>query len=166
MRCSNFLSCGSVLGRRPHATAVIGGSTWYPAIKGLVRFFQTDAGVVVATEITGLPAPTEECTAPVFGFHIHGGGSCTGNATDPFADALTHYNPAVCPHPYHAGDLPPLFGNNGFAFSVVLTDRFTVSEIIGKTIIVHSKPDDFTTQPAGNSGNKIACGIIQSTLRS
>lgn len=165
MRCSNFLNCGSVLGKRPHATAVIEGSTEYPAIKGTVRFFQTDAGVVVATEVTGLPAPTERCRSPVFGFHIHGGGSCTGNRTDPFADALTHYNPGNCPHPYHAGDLPPLFGNNGYAFSAVLTDRFTVNEIIGKTIIVHSAPDDFTTQPAGNSGAKMACGIIKSTPR-
>lgn len=166
MRCSNFLNCGSILGRMPHATAVIGGSTQYPAIAGLVRFFQTDAGVVVATEVTGLPALGGECATPVFGFHIHGGGSCTGNAADPFVDAMTHYNPDNCPHPYHAGDLPPLSGNNGFAFSVVLTNRFTVSEIIGKTVIIHSKQDDFTTQPAENSGDKIACGVIRSTLRS
>jgi Cu-Zn family superoxide dismutase len=57
--------------------------------------------------------------------------------------------------------MPPLFGNQGYAFLMFLTDRFTAREIIGKTVIIHDKPDDFTTQPAGNSGNKIACGVIQ-----
>jgi len=46
-------------------------------------------------------------------------------------------------------------------FSMVLTNRFNLSEIIGKTIIIHSSVDDFTTQPAGNSGTKIACGEIR-----
>jgi len=63
-------------------------------------------------------------------------------------------------HPHHAGDLPPLFGNNGYALSMFLTTRFSVSEIIGRTVILHSAPDDFTSQPAGNSGVKIACGVI------
>ena len=84
----------------------------------------------------------------------------TGNEDDPFADAKTHYNPKSCPHPYHAGDLPPLFSANGYAYSAVLTDRFTVDEIIGKTVVIHSSPDDFTTQPSGNAGRKIACGVI------
>ena len=92
--------------------------------------------------------------------HIHSGMSCTGNKTDNFADAMTHYNPDNCPHPYHAGDMPPIFGVNGTAFSVFLTDRFSVKEIIGKSVIIHANPDDFTTQPSGNSGEKIACGII------
>ena len=74
---------------------------------------------------------------------------------------MTHYNPNQCAHPYHAGDLPPLFGSNGYAFEAFLTDRFTVSEVIGRTVIIHSKPDDFSTQPSGNSGEKIACGEIR-----
>jgi Cu-Zn family superoxide dismutase len=41
-----------------------------------------------------------------------------------------------------------------------LTNRFTLDEIIGRVIIIHDKPDDFTSQPSGNSGNKIACGKI------
>ena len=61
----------------------------------------------------------------------------------------------------HAGDLPPLFGNHGFAFAVFLTDRFSVREVLGKTVIVHLKPDDFTTQPSGSAGEKIACGEIR-----
>ena len=79
---------------------------------------------------------------------------------DTFADVGKHYNPQNCPHPAHAGDMPPFFSNNGYAVQMFLTDRFTVEEIIGKTIIVHSGPDDFTSQPAGNAGMKIACGEI------
>ena len=54
---------------------------------------------------------------------------------------------------------------NGKAFSAFLTDTFTVKEVLGRAIIIHSKPDDFTSQPAGNSGEKIACGIITPTAR-
>ena len=79
-----------------------------------------------------------------------------------FANTMGRYNPDMCMHPYHAGDMPPLFANNGHAFMMFLTDRFTINEIIGKTIILHSEPDDFHSQPSGNSGNKIACGVIES----
>ncbi|MCX7614928.1 MAG: superoxide dismutase family protein, partial [Clostridiales bacterium] len=68
-----------------------------------------------------------------------------------------------CNHPGHAGDLPPLFGNYGHAFMAVFTGRVSVSEIIGRTVIIHASPDDFTTQPSGNSGKKIACGQIYRT---
>ena len=154
----NFLS---FLKQRPPAFAEIRGSSSYPRISGNVYFYQTRAGVIVSAHIANLPSGSEQCSSPVFAFHIHSGGSCSGNDTDPFADAMTHYNPYNCPHPYHAGDLPPLFGNNGLAFSAFLTDRFAVKEIIGKTVIIHSSPDDFTTQPSGNSGMKIACGVIK-----
>ena len=43
----------------------------------------------------------------------------------------------------------------------VLTNRFTVREIIGKTVVIHNMPDDFRSQPAGDSGMKIACGVIE-----
>ena len=112
-----------------------------------LNFYQRKAGVIVIAE--------------VFGFHIHSGNSCTGNADDYFADSMGHYNPRDCPHPYHAGDMPPLFGNNGYAFAAFFTDRFTVKEIVGKTVIIRSESDDFTTQPSGNPGAKIACGVIK-----
>jgi Cu-Zn family superoxide dismutase len=57
--------------------------------------------------------------------------------------------------------MPPLFAGTGRAFLAFFTDRFTVDEIIGRTVVVHAKPDDFTTQPSGNSGSKIACGQIR-----
>ncbi|MBQ9112502.1 MAG: superoxide dismutase family protein [Clostridia bacterium] len=152
---------GGILRRRPTAQASVRGSDRYPEIYGTVEFYETPFGVMVAAQISGLPSPVGDCYSPVFGFHIHGGGSCTGNADDPFANAGMHYDPRRCPHPYHAGDLPPLFGADGYAFSMFLTDRFTVDEIIGKTVIIHSRPDDFTTQPSGNSGVKMACGRIE-----
>lgn len=111
--------------------------------------------------VTGLPKNSDKCSQPIFAMHIHSGGSCSGNETDYFANAMTHYNPNNCPHPYHAGDLPPLFGCDGTAFSAFLTNRFSVQDIVGRTIIIHAKLDDFTTQPSGNSGTKMACGVIK-----
>ena len=153
----------SVLRGRAQASAHIAGSESYPDISGLVRFFQTDRGVVVCAEICGLPRDSRPCRERIFGFHIHEGADCLGNMDDPFAGAMSHYNPNGCAHPHHAGDLPPLFGNNGAALSLFLTNRFSIDEVIGKTVIVHDHPDDFTTQPSGNSGTKIACGVIQRT---
>ena len=57
--------------------------------------------------------------------------------------------------------MPPLFANAGYAFLVFYTDRFTVPEVVGRTVVIHDMPDDFTTQPAGNSGKKIACGVVK-----
>lgn len=58
------------------------------------------------------------------------------------------------------GDLPPLIENNGYAYMQVLINKFKIKDILGKVIIIHDSPDDFTTQPSGNSGIKIACGKI------
>ena len=151
----------ALLRRQPEASAVISGSDKYPDIEGTVKFYQTPFGVLTVTEVSGLPYYTAPCSGHIFAFHIHRGDSCTGNQTDPFANALTHYDPDSCPHPYHAGDMPPLFGSAGYAFSAFLTDRFSVGDIIGRTVIIHSGADDFSTQPSGNSGEKIACGLIE-----
>lgn len=105
----------------------------------------------MTAEVSGLPHDG------FYAFHIHEGGSCTG---DSFSETGSHYNPTNTSHPNHAGDLPPLLSHHGKAQMSVLTGRFRVDEIIGKTVIIHSGPDDFTTQPSGNSGQKIACGII------
>lgn len=146
--------------RRPGtATAEIRGSADYPDIRGTVRFRQTRAGVLVTAEISGLPEDNPAGNG-IFAFHIHEGDSCTGTDTDPFSHARRHYNPGGMAHPFHAGDMPPLFGNHGYAYLSFLTDRFTVNEIIGRTVIIHHGVDDFLTQPAGNAGVRIACGII------
>lgn len=151
----------SVLSQKPNAVSIISGSEKYKNIHGIAKFYYTMDGVLVYIQVSGLPSHKPGCTGPVFAVHIHEGNSCSGTKTDPFANAKMHYNPDNCKHPYHAGDMPPLFGNNGQAVSVFLTDRFTLREIIGKTIIIHSEPDDFTSQPSGNAGEKIACGVIK-----
>ena len=93
------------------------------------------------------------------------GTSCTGNSDDEFANAKAHYNPKNCPHPFHVGDLPPLIENNGYSYMSVFINKFKVKDIIGKVLIIHDMPDDFTTQPSGNSGTKIACGKIQKAFK-
>ena len=146
---------------KPNALAQVKGSMFFPEIQGGVWLYQTGLGVLVVADIEGLPKNLNECDSPIFAFHIHDGKSCTGSGADPFADVGMHYNPKGCPHPYHAGDLPPLFSANGNAFSVVLTNRFSVDEIVGRTVVIHSKVDDFKTQPSGDAGTKIACGEIK-----
>lgn len=150
----------TALHHMPAAYAELTGNPGNGEITGIVRFYPTEDGTLVNAEVYGLPI-TENCSPDIFGFHIHEGISCTGDSSDPYANSKGHYNPSHCPHPAHAGDMPPLFGNSGFAWMMYVTDRFSIPELIGKTVIIHSNPDDFTTQPSGNSGNKIACGTIQ-----
>ena len=142
------------------AFAIVKGSNKYPDITGVVQFSESLRGIIVTARIYGLPYTDLPCSYGIYGFHIHNGEKCSGNDSDPFADTDGHYNPHDCPHPYHAGDMPPLFGNKGYAYMSFLTDRFTLNEVIGKTVVIHQSPDDFKTQPSGNSGEKIACGVI------
>ena len=116
---------------------------------------------MVTAKVNGLPQSSDSCTGRFFGFHIHEGSSCSGTISDEFANAKTHLNPTNCPHPFHIGDLPPLIENNGYAHMTVLINKFKIKDILGKVVIIHDSPDDFTTQPSGNSGSKIACGIIE-----
>lgn len=153
----------SVMSRRPDAVAHVKGSYEYPEVQGCVQFYQTRYGMLVAVEVFGLPQEAGYCNDSIFALHIHEGSECAGNCIDPLGQAMGHYNPHNCLHPHHAGDLPPLFGNNGYAFFVFLTDKFYTEEILGRTVIIHDLPDDFTTQPSGNSGARIACGQIKRT---
>lgn len=145
----------------PEAQAEITGGSAYPGIKGEVSFYPLWRGSLVIVSVSGLPGSEGECRENFFGFHIHEGAACTGNEADPFADTGQHYNPGNCPHPAHAGDFPPLLGNDGYALSIFYTDRFFPEEIVGRTVVIHSMPDDFRTQPSGDSGEKIACGEIK-----
>ena len=151
----------NILQNMPQAVAEIQGSAYYPDIRGTVKFYATQFGTLVSAEMQGLPFSYEPCASRFFGFHIHSGKTCTPVEGDAFSAVQSHDNPYNCGHPEHAGDLPPLLGNDGTAFQVFLTDGFEVSEVIGRTVIIHSAADDFTTQPSGNSGEKIACGEIK-----
>lgn len=143
------------------AYAKLSGAKGFEAIHGEVFFRQTPHGVLITAAVHGLPAQQKNDKFGVFGFHIHEGTEC--DKSGDFSKTLGHFNPSNTAHPYHAGDLPPLFSNSGNAYMQVLTDRFRLDEVIGRTVVIHSAPDDFKTQPSGNSGNKIACGVIKAT---
>jgi Cu-Zn family superoxide dismutase len=103
------------------------------------------------------------------GLHIHEVGDCSSG------DGMStkgHFNPFGKPHAHagtperHAGDLPPLkAAKNGRAKVDVMLDVITVApgpaSIVGRGLIVHADPDDYKTQPTGNAGARIACGVIQ-----
>ena len=135
----------------PAAVACVRGDG---ELRGKVTFASCGKGTLVTADICGLP----ESETGFFALHIHEGWDCGGQG---FADTGGHYNPCDRPHPRHAGDLPPLLSCDGRAYLAVLTDRFSVDEILGRTVVIHSHPDDFKTQPAGDAGTKIACGVIR-----
>ncbi len=138
----------------PDAVAQIKGGPDATHLLGEVRFYQENECVLVVADLSGLP-PTNK--SGFFALHIHEGTSCGGGG---FPQTGSHYNPQGADHPHHAGDLPPLLACHGRAYLAVRTDRFRVSDVIGRTVVIHSGPDDFHTQPAGNAGTKIACGVI------
>ncbi len=98
------------------------------------------------------------------GIHIHAVGSCAPT----FAAAGGHHNPLGVPHGEHAGDLPNLHANiAGRGHLNATTDHatlaagpLTVFDADGSAVVIHALPDDFQGQPAGNSGARIACGVI------
>lgn len=140
--------------KRPDAVAQIQGGVEVPRLSGCVQFYQENGCVLIEARIFGLPKKSE---TGFFGFHIHQGESCSGMD---FSRTGSHYNPMDQMHPKHEGDLPPLLECRGNAYLSVRTDRFSVKDIIGRTVVIHSDPDDFHSQPAGNAGKKIACGVI------
>lgn len=145
----------------PEAYAFLYGSSAYPSLTGAVYFYPLWGGTLLVAEVSGIPCSEGSCAERSFGFHIHEGNACTGTEKDPFADTGMHFNPEGCPHPEHAGDLPPLFGNRGYALSIFYTERFYPEEVVGRTLVIHDRADDFHTQPSGDSGIKIGCGEIK-----
>ena len=142
------------INKKPRAVAVVRGDGGYADLSGTVRFYQMPGGVLIEADFIGLPGNR----SGFYGFHIHTGGECDG---DGFLGTGNHYSRSQAKHPMHSGDLPPLLSCNGRAYMSVMTDRFSILDILGRTVVVHSDADDFTSQPAGNAGRKIACGIIE-----
>lgn len=150
----------------PQAVAVIKGGPIAPDIYGIVTFKDVPGGTQVCADIRGLPLykPATKESQPIgpFGFHIHEIGNCEIiDSNDPFKAAGEHWNPANQPHGNHAGDFPVLFSNNGIARMCFFTNKFKPMDAIGKSIIIHQNPDDYRTQPSGNSGKRLACGVIK-----
>ena len=145
----------------PRAVARVRGIEGYESIRGVVSFYQTNRGVIVNVELTGMPYEEGKCSVNFHGFHIHEGSSCTGDRSDSLKNVGGHYNPENCRHPAHSGDLLPLISNNGYVWENFLINTFSINEIIGRTVVIHEQRDDFRSQPAGDSGMKIACGGIK-----
>lgn len=145
---------------RPKAMAWVADNKNNPKISGLVKFYQpSNGGVLVEAEFFGLPDSSVNMNSDFYAMHIHNSGDCSNN----FSNVGDHFNPDNLPHPFHSGDLPPLLSNQGYAWMAFFDRRFTIDEIIGKSVIIHSNMDDLISQPSGNSGKIIACGDIRRT---
>lgn len=128
---------------------------------GEATFEQVGDQVHVLVNVKGLKPGQEH------GFHIHEVGDCSSG------DGMStkgHFNPFGKPHAQpgsgHAGDLPALkAGKDGHAKMDVMLGGISVApgvaSIVGRGLIVHADPDDFKTQPTGNAGARIACGVIR-----
>ena len=144
--------------KRPEAMAWIRGNAQNPQLSGIVKFYETPyAGVLIEAEIFGLPNITTQFSSDFYAMHIHEKGDCTM----PFDKTGEHYNPTKEAHPDHAGDMLPLMGNQGYAWLSFYDKRFTIPEIMGRSVIINKMPDDFKTQPSGDAGEKIGCGVIR-----
>ena len=145
----------------PSATAKL-QSTRGNTATGSVNFSQNGDKVVVSGLVSGLKANAEH------GFHLHEKGDCS---SEDGMSAGGHFNPDGQPHgnhagvSHHAGDLPSLkadaSGVAKFSFdSKTIAVGSGTNDIVGRALIVHRDPDDFTTQPTGNSGPRLACAVV------
>lgn len=142
----------------PEAVAWINGNWDNPQLSGLVKFYKTPyEGILIEGEVFGLPNIVMPGASNFYGMHIHGYGDCT----KPFDKTGNHYTRDEELHPQHSGDMIPLLGNQGYAWTAFYDKRIKIPEIIGRSVIIHAMPDDFTTQPSGASGMKIGCGVIR-----
>ncbi len=157
----------------PVTAMAMGGSKQGPAhakleaptmkdLKASVQMQETDKGIKVTADVSGLKP------GAVHGFHVHEKGECKG---PDFKSAGPHFNPGNHSHSgpaaqsKHLGDLGNLVANDkGIAKTEVLIPKAKehgLESFIGKAVIIHAKADDLTTQPAGDSGDRIACGLIR-----
>lgn len=154
-------ACGGLLREPARVDAVLAPTQGHTA-SGVVRFSEVDGGVLVDAQVSGL-APGKH------GFHIHEKGDCSApDATS----AGAHFNPGGKPHghpddaDHHLGDMPMLAADaNGNARVDAVLQGPSIggkgtTNIVGRAVIVHAAPDDFVTQPTGNSGGRVACGVI------
>jgi Cu-Zn family superoxide dismutase len=155
-----IVSCASMGPMGPKASAALAPTAGNKAA-GSVAFTPNGDRVRVLAKVTGL-------TPGAHGFHIHEKGDCSA------ADAMSaggHFNPTGKAHgnpatgDHHGGDMPMLEADAaGNATLDVTLDIVTLgsdaNSIVGRAVIVHKDADDFKTQPTGNSGARVACGVI------
>lgn len=143
------------------ATATLAGTSKWKSVTGTVEFKETDDGIEVTANLEGLKKGSH-------GFHIHENGDCSAPDAK---SAGGHFNPGNHQHgspeaeERHGGDLGNLTaGKDGKATATLTVKGITLKDgdasIVGKGVIIHAKADDFKTQPTGNAGDRIACGVI------
>lgn len=153
-------SCATMPGSAPGARAQLAPTAGNQAA-GTVTFTPAGERVRVVARVTGLsPGP--------HGFHIHEKGDCSApDATS----AAGHFNPTGKPHgdpaggEHHGGDMPMLVADaSGNATLEAMIEAVAIGsgerDIVGRAVIVHKDADDYKTQPTGNSGARVACGVI------
>ncbi len=153
-------ACASTPPAPIHARADLSAASGGTA-SGVVLFTETSAGLRADIRVSGL-TPGEH------GFHVHEVGDCS--APDA-SSAKGHYNPHGKAHgritaEHHVGDMPNLPANaaGNAHYSTVLPDmrlHGDTGNVLGRAVVIHADPDDYRSQPAGNSGKRIACGVIR-----
>lgn len=129
---------------------------------GTVELTQMQHGVLLTAKLTGLPEGT-------LAFHVHETGLCE----PPFTSAGGHYNPDSAKHGFgaedgpHSGDMPNIYvpASGDVTFEVLNANLELDDSLLdadGAAIVIHAGPDDYQSDPAGNAGDRIACGVIKS----
>jgi Cu-Zn family superoxide dismutase len=132
-----------------------------PKVSGSIHFTQETDGVHVVADVSGVPPG-------MHGIHVHENGVCT---PPDFKSAGGHFNPGHTPHacmptdPRHAGDFGNITvgadGKGHLDFTLAGASLSGDASVIGKSIVLHAGQDDCSTQPSGNSGDRLACGVIK-----
>ena len=158
-------ACTTAPADSPRAVAELKPASGSSA-RGTAWFTQEDDHVVVHIQASGL-APSRE-----HGFHVHEKGDCSSPDA---SSAGAHFNPTDMPHgppgsEHHAGDLPSLKADAAGKVSTTFDVKGVLlgtgaTDLMGKALVIHADPDDYATQPAGNSGKRVACGVIASPAR-
>lgn len=144
----------------PATIAHIKGSEKYKNITGVLSIYPWSQGSIVKIEVMGLPGKKGENN--FFGFHIRETDECIEDSGETFESEGEHFsNSGTLSHPSHTGDLPLLYSNDGYSYMIFYTSKFKPEEVKKKSVIIHKMIDDFSTQPSGNSGERIACGEIE-----
>lgn len=148
------------------AVATLQGGTESAGFSGTVTFTPTAGGLRVVADLKGAPPGRH-------GIHLHENGQCTHDdpAGKHFSSAGGHFNPTGAPHacpptdPRHAGDFGNVeVGADGTGHLDLTAGQISLAganSVVGKAVILHAGADDCTTQPSGNSGDRLACGVVQ-----
>jgi len=158
--CALLMACSP---REPSARASLSGSSG-SSVQGELQLTAVDGGVLIVGEVGGLQPDAE------LGFHVHENGDCSAPDAE---SAGPHFNPGQSVHggpataARHLGDLPNLASDSTGIAKVETTlagaslQDGGPNDLMGRAFVVHERRDDHVSQPAGDSGIRIACGVVR-----